>query len=125
MGKYVLACMMVLGFSSFAQPGGGGVCAKDRETLCGNVEHGGGKVAQCMKDNQDKLSPECKAHMEKAKETMKEVREACHDEMQKFCGDMKPGKGRMMKCMKENKEKFSAACQEEMASAKEMRKKRK
>ncbi|WP_413570418.1 cysteine rich repeat-containing protein [Bdellovibrio sp. HCB117] len=123
--KYVVAGMMVLGFASFAQANEGGACAKDRETLCAGVEAGGGKIAKCMKENQDKLSSECKAHMEKAKEAMKDMKEACHDDVEKFCGDVKPGKGRIMKCMKEHKEELSAACKEEIASAKEMRKKRK
>lgn len=123
--KYVVAGMMVLGLASLAQANEGGACAKDRETLCAGVEHGGGKIAKCMKENQDKLSSECKAHMEKAKEAMKDMKEACHDDIEKFCGDVKPGKGRIMKCMKEHKEELSAACKEEIASAKEMRKKRK
>lgn len=123
MGKFIVVCTLVLGFASFAQAEGHGPCAKDRETLCAGIEPGGGAIAKCMKENKDKLSAECKAHVEAMKGQHKEVKEACHDDVEKFCADVKPGKGRIMKCMKEHKEELSAACKEEVASAKEMRKK--
>ena len=34
-------------------------CKGDRETLCGNVQKGGGGILQCLKSNKDKLSPAC------------------------------------------------------------------
>ena len=35
-------------------------CKADRQTYCADVEKGGGRVMQCMKDHADKLSPSCK-----------------------------------------------------------------
>ena len=35
-------------------------CKSDRETLCKDAERGGGKMAQCLKANADKLSPGCR-----------------------------------------------------------------
>ena len=35
-------------------------CQADRQTLCGSVEKGGGRIAACMKANADKLSPGCR-----------------------------------------------------------------
>ncbi len=102
---------------------GRGPCEKDRETLCKGVEHGEGRIAKCMMDNKDKLSAECKAHHEKMKEQMKDVKEVCHDDVEKLCADVKPGGGRIMKCMKEHKDVVSAACKQEVESAKEARKK--
>lgn len=126
MGKFVLVCALFFGFGSLALAAeGDGPCAKDRETFCAGIEPGGGAIAKCMKDNKDKLSPECKAHYEKMKEHHKEMKEACHDDMEKFCADVKAGKGRMMKCMKEHKAELSAACQDEMAKMKVHKKSRK
>ncbi|MBX2989435.1 MAG: hypothetical protein KF802_16220 [Bdellovibrionaceae bacterium] len=102
-----------------------GPCAKDRETLCAGVDHGGGKIAKCLRDNKDKLSAECKAHWESMKEHMKDAREACHDDVSQFCGDVKPGRGAIMKCLKANKDKLSAACKAEWNEMKERRKKKK
>lgn len=39
---------------------------------------------------------------------------ACHDDIQKYCGQVKPGEGRMVRCMKENEKNFSPACKTEM-----------
>lgn len=38
----------------------------------------------------------------------------CHDDIQKFCGQVKPGEGRIIRCMKENQKNFSPACKTEM-----------
>lgn len=92
-------------------------CKKDRESLCAGKK--GRDVMECMMSNKDKLSAECKSFHEKVKGEMKEVREACNADMAKFCSDVKPGKGAKMKCAKENKEKFSAACQKEMNEMKQ------
>lgn len=129
MGRMFLLVTLMLGFSTFAfadkhgHGGGDGPCAKDREAYCADVEHGEGRMMKCMQDNADKLSAECKAHQAKAKEAMKDVKEACHADAEKFCADVKPGRGRMMKCMKKHKDELSEACKAEVASAKEMRKK--
>ncbi len=39
---------------------------------------------------------------------------ACRDDVQKFCGQVKPGEGRVVRCMKENENNFSPACKTEM-----------
>ena len=39
----------------------------------------------------------------------------CHDDVQKYCGQVKPGEGRVVRCMKENEKNFSPACQAELA----------
>lgn len=59
------------------------------------------------------------------KTAMKGIHEACHDDAEKFCGDVKKGRGRMIKCMKEHKDEMSQGCKDEMAKMKETRKKRK
>ena len=127
MARMSLLFTLVLGMVSIAgahsHEGGEGPCAKDREMYCAGVEHGEGRLMKCMKDNADKLSAECKAHQAKAKEAMKDVKEACHADAEKFCGDVKHGRGRVMKCMKEHKDELSEACKAEVASVKEMRKK--
>lgn len=118
MTRYAVALTVVFGFSSLVQAQGDGPCAKDRETLCAGVEPGDGKVMKCMKENVEKLSPECKAHREKMKENMKDVHEACEADVEKLCGDVKPGRGRIMKCLRKNKEQVSEACKSEVAGMK-------
>lgn len=118
MTKYAVALTLVLGFGSFAHAQGDGPCAKDRETLCAGVEPGAGGVMKCMKDNEEKLSTECKAHRAEMKEAMKDVHEACQADAEKLCGDVKKGRGRVMKCLKKHKEEVSETCKAEVANMK-------
>lgn len=123
MGKWIVVTVMFcFGLVSHAEEGHSNACAKDRETLCGNIEPGEGRIMKCMRDNKDKLSTECKAQHEKMKSHMKGVKEACHDDVEKICGDVKAGKGRIIKCMHENKDKLSEGCKAEMETGKKMRK---
>lgn len=103
-----------------------GPCKQDREALCKDAEHGQGRIAKCFKENEAKLSEACKMHLaekkEKAKEAMKDVHEACHEDVENLCGDETKGKGRIVKCLKKNQEQVSEACKAEL---KELRGKRK
>lgn len=131
MGKLITISTFVvcIGFWSHAEHGKphNGPCAKDRETLCGNIEHGDGRVMKCMDENKDKLSAECKEHREKMsekrKEVQKELKEACHDDVEKFCDDVEQGQGRIMKCMKDYKDELSSGCKQEVESIKAKHKK--
>ena len=127
----ILSLTATLVFSSmaFAQdatptPAGKGPCAADVAQFCSGIEHGDGRLMKCLHANKDKVSAECKASHEKMKEAFKEVKEACHDDVEKFCGTVKGGKGRIMKCMKEHKEELSAGCKAEVEQMKEQRKSR-
>ena len=37
------------------------VCRADYDKLCSSVSPGGGRIRQCMMDNVEKLSPDCRA----------------------------------------------------------------
>lgn len=93
-------------------------CAKDVQTYCASVEPGGGNIAKCLRDNQAKLSTECKMARDKMKIAFKEVKAACHDDYEKFCETVKPGGGRIMKCMKEHKDQLSSTCKDEIEKKK-------
>ena len=36
----------------------------------------------------------------------------CREDIKKFCADVKPGQGAIMRCLRSNQEKLSAACKE-------------
>lgn len=116
MTKWLIMSLISLGFGFHAQAEN--PCEQDMATLCGTVEPGEGRMMKCMMENKDKLSPACKEHRAKMKAAMKGVKEACHDDFEKYCSDVKPGKGRGMKCMKEHKDEVSQACKDEMAKMK-------
>ncbi|WP_413287762.1 cysteine rich repeat-containing protein [Bdellovibrio sp. HCB337] len=119
----IAAC--ILGFSLVASAHQHeGPCMADKEAYCKDVTAGHGAIVKCLKENEAKLKPECQAHMKAAKEAMKDVKEACHEDFEKFCHDVKPGGGRIIKCMKEHEAELSATCKTEIAEKKGARKKR-
>lgn len=123
MAKLITICTLFFCVGSLSQATENkhheGPCAKDRETLCGNIEPGEGRIMKCMQDNKDKASAECKAHMkEKMNAHFKGVKEACHGDAEKFCADVKHGEGRMMKCMKEHHNELSNGCKQEVENMK-------
>lgn len=83
-------------------------CSKDRKALCGQIKEGDGRVAQCMKENEAKLSSECKSFIDRTKGKFSMVREACNQDAEKFC----PGKKRrdLILCLKSNKSNLSDTC---------------
>lgn len=40
-------------------------CMADFQKLCANVQRGGGRIRQCMLDNADKLTPQCRDAMKR------------------------------------------------------------
>lgn len=124
MAKFITMCAFVLCIGSLSQAEEGkhhdGPCAKDRESLCGKIEPGEGRIMKCMRDNKDKVSAECKEHMKKKmSEHFQGLKEACHDDAEKLCSNVEHGEGRVMKCMKEHRDQLSGACKQEVEKMKE------
>ena len=45
------------------------------------------------------------------------VRQACQADVQKFCGDVKPGGGRIKECMMQHKDDLSPGCRDALGAA--------
>ena len=93
-----------------ALAGQGGPCAEDAKKLCPDQK--GKALRDCMQKNADKLSDGCKAKKEQA---MK-MKEACKGDAEKFCKDVKPGKGRIHECLKKHEGELSGGCKDAMKS---------
>ncbi|MFP5519402.1 MAG: cysteine rich repeat-containing protein [Bdellovibrionia bacterium] len=110
--------ILTLLFSSlaFAQ---GGPCAADMQKLCSGKMGPKGGGMKCLMEQKESLSAECREHIEGAKEKMKgaikDIAAACEADRDKFCKDVPGGKGRIMKCLKENESQVSAECKAELS----------
>ena len=89
-------------------------CGKDVETLCKGVPPGEGRIAKCLTEHEAELSQECKASI---KSTTKEIKDgvdaftqACGKDVETLCTGIKPGKGRIAKCLKEHEAELSQEC---------------
>jgi len=104
-------------------------CEIDIDTLCAEAcnpmmgEACGGSVLRCLSEKQEDI---------KAEECKKEVTyfinmevtdfrndvilaEACRTDVDKICADVEPGEGRVLKCLRENRESLSKQCADEEA----------
>ena len=117
----LLVCFVALVFVSGAFAQEGRPCAGDVAKFCGDVKSGEGRLIKCLKEKKDQLSPECKAHVAKVKDKLKEVHKACEDDLTMFCAGVEPGEGRIMKCMREHKAELSSKCKAGIAKGLEER----
>jgi len=92
-------------------------CAEDVEKFCKGVQPGGGRIAECLKQHENELSGPCKQRIQETRERAKEVHQACADDVQKFCGDVTPGKGRVAQCLKEHANQLSPECKKKLEEA--------
>lgn len=96
-------------------------CSKDITKFCKDVKRGGGRIADCLKKHESDLSAACKdrvAKKEEKREKSRELSQACKDDTAKLCKDVKPGGGRILKCLKEHTSELSAQCKKDVDQAK-------
>ena len=103
----VCLVMLVMISGAFAQEG---ACAPDIAKFCKGIQPGDGKLAQCLKQNQAALSPACKMHILKTEEALKEVDQACEDDIHHYCAGVQPGGGRIKECLANHKSQLSFKC---------------
>ncbi len=106
----VLVALVAFPVAASAAGPGSGPCADDVAKFCKDVQPGGGRIMKCMKEHENDLSPACKQHVAQMKERAKEAKAACEDDVMQFCKDVKPGGGRIVKCLKEHENELSPDC---------------
>lgn len=105
MKKILLLCFLSLQIHAGDRP-----CLEDAKKLCPNANGNKKEIMKCLKEHQSELSPECQERAGKAKERVKELKENCADDVKKFCADIKPGNGAVLRCLKSHEDKISEKC---------------
>lgn len=90
-------------------------CTDDVAKFCKDVQRGGGRIAACLKQHESDLTPACREHVAKSGQRMRQNRDACRDDMQQHCKDVKPGQGRIAACLKQHEAELSPVCKEHLA----------
>ena len=117
---FILYFFLTAGTAAFAQKK---PCAGDGEKFCQGIQPGGGRIANCLAQHKDELSPGCKARVQEVALQLKGVQNGCEDDIMIFCPGVKPGGGRIAKCLKEHQAELSAECKARIAETrKEMKK---
>ncbi len=92
-------------------------CDTDAAILCPGLSHDGKKSMMCLMAYEDNLSLACKLGIVEAaliyELGMLDINHsinACEADADKYCLDVKPGAGRIVSCLRENKNKISEGC---------------
>ncbi len=91
-------------------------CAPDIRTYCAGVQQGEGRIAKCLRANEQKLSPACRQGMAQMAAMMKEVVQACEDDLHRYCAGAAPGTAK--ECLRANFRQLSGGCKRELFEAK-------
>jgi hypothetical protein len=108
-----IALVLILAGAAGAAPAAGpgqGPCADDVAKFCKDVQPGGGRIARCLKQHEQELSPQCRQHAAEVKKKAQEFRDACQDDVVLFCGGVAPGGGRIVNCLKQHEQELTPDC---------------
>ena len=110
------AACLLLGPAPASAQGAKQACAGDIAQYCSGIPQGGGKIAQCLRANEQKLSPACRQGMMQMAGMMKEVVQSCEDDMHRYCAGAPPGTAK--ECLRANFRELSLPCKRELFEAK-------
>ena len=89
-------------------------CAEDMKKYCADKKGDKKAMVECMKSHENDLSATCKEKISARKEEMKnkieKLKENCSDDAKKFCAEITPGKGAILKCLKSHENEVSDKC---------------
>jgi hypothetical protein len=119
--KYLLLAAVLIGGTSSAQETKDPdtlldyvktACQADLDKFCSQVTPGEGRMLYCVAAHQDKISDQCEGALVDAAMILADVTdrvvsaaEACGPELEKYCGDVEVGEGRVLACLDEVAEK--------------------
>ena len=122
----VLAVFLVTGVSALAEQNDlvnsvQNGCKAELDKYCAMVTPGDGRLLGCLFAYQDKLSNKCEyalydaaVQLERAVAALTYVATECDDDLQKFCGNIAPGDGRLTDCINKNIANVSDRCKSAM-----------
>ena len=92
-------------------------CKTEMESYCTKVTPGQGRILACLYAHGDKLSAKCEyalfdaaVQLERAVAAMGYVANECDADLDKFCGSVEVGEGRLLQCLEKNDKQVSGRC---------------
>ncbi len=99
-------------------------CGNDIAKFCKNIHLGGGRIQQCLDQNQAGVSAACKtsvsdtrALLQKRAAARASVPRVCDADIRRMCTGVQAGDGNLMECFYKAKRNISAPCQQAVADA--------
>jgi hypothetical protein len=97
-------------------------CEADVQKLCPDTKPGRERH-DCMMQHKDQVSAECKEFFgkrmerrEERREGRREAMEACREDAQRLCKEVKKGHGAVLECLRQHDKDISPACAAELQS---------
>ena len=93
-------------------------CTDEIQTYCADVKPGGGRILECLKTNEAKLSPACTGRVNDLQGTVSGPLGACRDDWAALCYHPRASTDRqsMLQCLQANRANVSAGCQKALQS---------
>lgn len=118
-----LGCLMLIAAlaagwsaqSSAAQPAF--PCAEEIGKYCKGLQLGSGHIQNCLKEHEATLSASCKSKLEASIAHHEEIKARCGADVERLCKDVKPGRGRIVQCLKTHHRQVSSSCKDTLAAA--------
>ena len=88
----------------------GKVCNADIERYCKGIRPLPALIWACLKGNEDRISEGCRAFLVRTQESAQEFRQACQQDIQKFCKGVRPDMPRLIFCLKTYAAELSEPC---------------
>ena len=92
-------------------------CNKEINTYCKAVTPGEGRVLACLYAHSDKLANRCEyalydaaVQLERAVAALTYIANECRDDIRTYCSAIRPGGGRILRCLESNEDKISDRC---------------
>jgi hypothetical protein len=104
--------LMTPGLRAALAQTGRDACGADVERFCKDVPPAGGRRYKCLKEHEKDLSDGCRKHIADVQGRVRGMHEACWDDVSRFCSEVRPGRGRILACLKEHEDELSAPCKE-------------
>ena len=94
-------------------------CKVEIEKYCAQVTPGEGRVLACLYAHGDKLSAKCEfalydaaVQLERAVAALSYVANECDADLEKYCGSLAPGEGRLLECLEKHDKQVSGRCKQ-------------
>lgn len=99
-------------------------CNQDIAKHCSKVNLGGGRVQQCLTQNQAKISTGCRSTIAEVQnllqlraEARRVVIRVCDADMKRLCQGVQPGDGNMLECILKAQRSVSQSCNQAVTDA--------
>jgi hypothetical protein len=99
-----------------AEPAAERPCMTEIEKFCKDVPPGEGGIVPCLRAHDNDLSASCREKVKEVVQRLEQAKLICSKDIEKFCAGVKPGGGRLIKCLKPHVDELTPACRKELQS---------